>query len=170
VAEPDGQIAQIFAHSHRISKKEITAVASHKVKVFVSGPGGSVESARAIVQAAAALVRAGGLGVMVDNSGNTHSPRDWLALAGDKQPGGLYWAYVGAAGGENEVWSVGMHCLGLRDAEIRGIPDRNFAGFLLHNFLGYTYQSGKVVNDGDMIGGGDGPTFRARHQPFTRVP
>src|SRR5206468_2333132 len=115
---PDDEIAQIFAQDQRISKADVDAIASHKVKIHIAAPGGSIPAARAIMQAATALIRAGALGVMVDNSGNTHMPRDWMALAEDKQAGGLYWAYVGMAGGEDEVWSTGMHCLGLRDAEI----------------------------------------------------
>src|SRR5881394_228672 len=72
---PDDEIAQIFAQDRRISKAEVDAIASHQVKIHVLGPGGSIPAARAIMQAATALVRAGGFGVMVDNSGNTHAPR-----------------------------------------------------------------------------------------------
>jgi hypothetical protein len=63
-----------------------------------------------------------------------------------------------------------MHCLGLRDAELPtdDIPDRQIAGFLLHNFLGYTYQSGRTVIDGDTLDDESGVCFRARHVPCTR--
>jgi hypothetical protein len=94
--------------------------------------------------------------------------KDWLALAADGQPNGLHWAYVNAAGGDREVWSVGMHCLGFRDAEIAEAPDREFAGFLLHNFLGYTYQSGVPVLDGDPLGDEQSALYRARASPCTR--
>jgi hypothetical protein len=63
-----------------------------------------------------------------------------------------------------------MHCLGYRDAEVFGIPDRQAAGFLLHNFLGYSYQSGNMIIDGDPVGSEFGVLFRARAHPFTRVP
>jgi hypothetical protein len=167
-SDPDDQIADIFAQCHRISPAEVDEIASHKVKVHVSGAGGSIPAARAMMRAGTALIRAGGYGVMVDNSGNTHTPRDWLALAGDKQPGGLYWAFVGAAGSSQAVWSCGMQCLGLRDAELRGVSDREYAGFLLHNFLGYTYQSGNIVLDGDELRDENGPSFRVKHLACTR--
>ena len=169
-SDPDDQIADLFARSGRLSKQEVRKIASHKVNVHVTAPGGSLEAARAMMAAATALVKAGGYGVFVDNSGNAHGRDDWLALSGDKQGGGVYWAYVDAAGGEDEAWTVGMHCLGYRDAEVFGIPDRQAAGFLLHNFLGYTYQSGNMVIDGDPLGGEFGVLFRARARPFTRVP
>ena len=64
---------------------------------------------------------------------------------------------------------MGMHCLGHRDAEVFGIRDRQAAGFLLHNFLGYSYQSGILIVDGDPLGSEFG-AVRARASPFTRFP
>jgi hypothetical protein len=165
---PDDEIASLFAHTGRLSDGEVKALAAHKVKVHVSGPGGSAEAAKAVMKAATALIKAGGLGVFVDNSGNAHGVDDWLALAGDTQSGGLYWAYVSATGDRQTVWSMGMHCLGFRDAEVVGVPDRNAAGFLLHNFLGYASQSGIPICDGDPVGGESGPLFRAHARPCTR--
>ena len=89
VTPHDDEIHEIFAQDGRLGDEEIDRVASHAVKVHVSGPGGSAEAARAVMNAATALVKAGGYGVMVDNSGNTHGVDDWLALAGDKKHGGL---------------------------------------------------------------------------------
>jgi hypothetical protein len=169
-SEHDDEIAELFAGAGRLSAQQVKTIASHKVKVHVSGPGGSVKAAKAVMDAATAIVKAGGFGVFVDNSGNAHGREDWLALAGDKDLGGVYWAYVSATAGKAEAWSVGMHCLGYRDAEVFGIADRQAAGFLLHNFLGYSYQSGNPIVDGDPLGSEFGPMFRARAHPFTRVP
>jgi hypothetical protein len=66
-AEGDGEIADIFAETGRLSPAEVEAIRAHRVKVFLSGAGGSLEAARAIMAAGAALVHAGGCGVMVDN-------------------------------------------------------------------------------------------------------
>ena len=175
VSPHDDEIHEVFAGAGRMTDEDVAKVASHAVKVHVSGPGGSPEAARAVMEAATALVRAGGYGVMVDNSGNCHGVDDWLALAGDTQPGGLYWAYVSVTGARDEVFSAGMHCLGFRDAEIRdpeslGAPDVNAVGFFLHNFLGYVYQSGNPIIDGDAMGDEESAMFRARAQPCTRFP
>src|SRR5207248_3070114 len=135
------------------SEKEVAAIAAHKVKVHVCGPGGSVKNARARMDVATAIVRAGGTGVMMDNYGNTHSAKDWLKLAGDTQPGGLYWAYVAVTAEPEEIWSCGMQCLGFRDVSLPDPPeDRELGGFLVHNFLGYVYQSGVEIKDGDPLG------------------
>ena len=168
VSPHDDEIAEVFEGAGRLSEEEIERIHSHAVKVHLSCAGGTVEDARAIMDAATALVRAGGYGVFIDNSGNAHSTDDWMALASDPKPGGLYWAFVAATGGAGGVFSTGMHCLGFRDAEILCIPDTQYAGFILHNFLGYTYQSGITVEDGDPIGDEEGPEFRVRHIPCTR--
>src|ERR1051325_1098561 len=44
---PDDEIADLFGYDGRLSKQEVKKIASHKVKVHVSAPGGSIESARA---------------------------------------------------------------------------------------------------------------------------
>ncbi len=107
---------------------------------------------------------------MVDNSGTCHGPRDWLALAADRDMGGMYWAFVSVTAGDDEVFSAGMHCLGYRDAEWSDPLDPKAAGMMLHEFLGYSYQSGAALVDGDPIGGPDGPEFILRHIECTRFP
>jgi hypothetical protein len=169
-ADADGEIAGIFAETGRLSREEIDAIASHVVKVFVSGPGGSLDAAREMMAAGSAMIKAGGTGVMVDNCGAAHSPKDWLALAGDKKLGGVYWAFVAVTGGNDEMFSTGMHCLGFRDAELPNPPSRDEGAYILHNFLGYSYQSGATILDGEAIGGPQGAEFRLRHIPCTRFP
>ncbi len=169
VAGPDAEIAEVFAGGGGLTEAELAAIADHDVKVFVTGPGGSVEAARGVMRAAAALVRAGGLGVLVDNCGATHGPGDWLKLADDDQPGGVYWGLVSATGGADAVFSTGMHCLGFRDAEIPDPPpDLRAAAYLLHNFLGYSYQSGATLVDGGPLPGWDGPALDIRHADCDR--
>jgi hypothetical protein len=111
----------------------------------------------------------------VENSGNCHGPDDFLKLAGDARPGGLYWVFVTltASREENAVWSTGMHCLGLHDCEVPDPPDdQRLVAFLIHNFLGYTYQSGLIIHDGDVLGGDvpGMPSFRAVHKDDTHAP
>lgn len=181
VTEHDAELAPLFRgcyNAHTMTEEQFVALGAHTVKVHVHGPGGSPDAARPIVRAAAALVRAGGLGVFVDNSGLCHAPQDFLKLADDEQPGGVFWTFValnGSRGDDDDepeaVWSTGMHCLGLREAELRDVPDDpKLAAFVIHNFLGYAYQSGAVINDGDMLGAPDEPQFRVREEPDKRIP
>ena len=158
----DDEIADLFDDGRRLSDAELAAVRRHTVKAFVTGPGGSVDAARAVLRAGAAVVRAGGLGVFVDNCGSTHSPADWLELAGDDGDGGVYWALVDLVGSPELAYSVGMHCLGYRDVELPNPGNPGRAMYLMHSLLGYSYRSGVAMNDGETLGAPDGPGHRLR--------
>lgn len=156
---------------HRLQPDEVQHIRAHQSKMHLVGHGGSPDTARHTMAAVTALIRAGGCGVLVETACITHGPADWLKLAEDEMAGGLYWAFVGVTGDRAALWSTGMHALGLRDAELPDPPDDpQLGGVLLHNFLGYTYQSGITVVDGDPIGSDKGAMFRVRHTPCTRFP
>src|SRR5688500_14409 len=55
----DEESAELFAYEGRVTPKELKAIGSHLTKVHLAGPGGSTKSARAMVDAATALMRAG---------------------------------------------------------------------------------------------------------------
>src|SRR5258706_1780442 len=71
---PDNQFAQIFRSSCRepATEDELATVNSYTVNVFLKGPGGSMDAARTMMQAAAVLVRAGGAGRVIGNKGLVH--------------------------------------------------------------------------------------------------
>lgn len=176
VTEHDNQLGPIFrgGHQGRMSEEELLAVGAHAVKVHVIGPGGSSKQAQRVMQAAAALVRAGGYGVFVDNSGNCHGPDDFLKLADDPDDGGVYWAFVATTNSERLVFSVGMHCLGYRDVDMYDPPGDDYEHWLaLNEFMGYMTRSGREIHDGDHAGGGTAPgaglpEFVIRSAPCTR--
>src|SRR5947199_5384859 len=117
----DEQFAQIFRSSCRqpATEDELATVDGYTVNVFLSGPGGSMEAARTMMQAGAAMVRAGGAGVFIDNSTVAHGGHDWLAMTDDGGPDALSFAFVAIVGGKTEVWTMGMHVLGLRDVVMK---------------------------------------------------
>lgn len=67
---PDDEFPRIFQSACRRppTDDELATVNRYTVNVGLSGPGGSLESARTMMQAGAAVVRAGGAGVFIDNS------------------------------------------------------------------------------------------------------
>src|SRR5258706_10292105 len=81
-AAADDQFAQIFRSSCRqpATEDELRAVDSYAVNVFLSGPGGSMQAARRMMQAGAVLVRAGGAGGFIDNCGLAHGGGRWLLI------------------------------------------------------------------------------------------
>src|SRR4051794_22152897 len=117
----DEQFAEIFRSSCRqpATEDELAAVDGYRVNVVLSGPGGSMQAARAMMQAAAALVRAGGAGVFIDNSALAHGGRHWLEMTEDGGPDALSFAFVAIVRGRADVWTMGMHVLGLPDVVMR---------------------------------------------------
>src|SRR2546422_2929055 len=92
----DDQFARIFRSSCRepATNDELAIVDGYTVNVFLSGPGGSMQAARRMMQAGAAVVRAGGAGVFIDNSTLAHGGRQWLEMTQDGRPDALSFAFV----------------------------------------------------------------------------
>lgn len=170
--KPDDQFVEIFAKSceRRPSEADRERIERYTVNVCLRSLGGSVEDAARMLAAGAAIIHAGGAGVFVDNSGVAHGSDDWLALAEDSAHGGVFWAYVATIGSEEDVWSLGMHVLGYRDAVMPRSGDDEFDHLRINEFLGYTYRSGAVIRDGDLIGGHGGPEFRLLHEDILDIP
>jgi hypothetical protein len=122
------------------------------------------------MEGVAAVLSAGGAGVFVDNSGIAHGATDWLTLLDSADNGGLYWAFVMAVQSDAELYSMGMHVLGCRDAIIPRTDDHERDYRTLHSFLGYTAFSGAAIRDGDVVSDPVLPTFRAHAEPDDRTP
>lgn len=179
----DGQFAEIFRTSCRRppAAEELAAVERYKVNVFLSGPGGSAAAARTMMQAAAAVIRAGGAGVFIDNSTLAHGGRDWLELTEDGGPDALSFAFVAIVRGRSEVWTMGMHVLGLRDVVMKG-GDVDEDGENLIEVIRYLAQGDHPIANGHVLADLNGPRFQAftedstgelagspLHNPFGRL-
>ena len=74
-----------------------------------------------MMRVGSSVLGAGGIGVLVESSGVAHNKEDWMKLAGDREAGGRYWAYVTLVGGKAadgrppQFYSCGMHALGFPD-------------------------------------------------------
>lgn len=152
------------------TEQEREQIENFTVNACITGPGGNLEAAYDLMQAAAALIQAGAAGVFVDNSGISHGATDWLALTESRQNGGVYWAFVTTVRTEDELYSVGMHVLGFREAIIPRTANEEIDFRTLHSFLGYSYASGATINDGEVVGDPILPTFRVYHEPHDLLP
>ncbi|MEX2213367.1 MAG: hypothetical protein WD768_04525 [Phycisphaeraceae bacterium] len=167
----DAEFPSIFAGSceRQPSSEDCETVENYTVNFCIWGPGGSLESAHAMMRAAAAILRAGGAGVFIDNSAKAHGSDDWHALTGDPE-GGPFWAFVSFVGSKRDIYTTGMHVLGYRDAIIPRSGDDELDRFLLGNFLGYSYRSGAVLENGHVIAGEGVPSFRIKAEACRTVP
>jgi hypothetical protein len=179
----DDQFAQIFRSSCRqpATEEELATVDDYAVNVFLSGPGGSMQSARTMMQAGAAVVRAGGAGVFIDNCALAHGGGDWLEMTEDGGPDALSFAFVAIVRGKAEVWTMGMHVLGLRDIVMKR-ADVEREDFDIVEVIRYLSRGEKPIDDGHVLADLNGPRFQAfvrasaeervgspMHNPFGRL-
>lgn len=179
----DDQFAEIFRSSCRepATEEELATVDRYSVNVLLSGPGGSMQAARTMMEAGAAVVRAGGAGVFIDNSAMAHGGGLWLGMAKDGGPDALSFAFVALVGGREDVWTVGMHVLGLRDLVMKR-AEVEAGDFDIVDVIRYMCRGEKPVGDGHLIADLGGPRFQAftqdspgefvgspAHNPFGRL-
>jgi hypothetical protein len=159
--QADKQFARIFRSSCRVpaTEEELATVDSYTVNVFLRGPGGSMQAARTMMQAAAAVVQAGGAGVFIDNSAMAHGGRQWLEMTEDGGADALSFAFVTIIRGQAEVWTMGMHALGLRDVVMKR-ADAEAEGLDIIEVVRYLARSEKPVDDGHVLADLNGPRFQ----------
>ena len=163
---PDDQFAQIFKSSCRrpATSDEMDVVNSYTVNVVLTGPGGSMQAALAMMQAATAIVRAGGAGVFIDNSAVAHGGGDWVEMAEDGGSDALSFAFVGIVRGRQEVWTMGMHVMGLPDV-VMSRSDLDADDNAIIEVIRYLCRGEKPVGDGHLLADEDGPRFQATAAP-----
>ncbi len=160
---PDDQFAGIFESSCRrpATDEELERVQGYTVNVILSGPGGSMEAARTMLQAGAAIIRAGGAGVFIDNSALAHTGRTWLELADDGGPDAVSFAFAGIIQGRQEVWTMGMHVMGLPDVVMKR-QDADADADLIIEVIRYLCSSERPICDGHLLADENGPRFQAK--------
>jgi hypothetical protein len=161
----DDQFGPIFRSSCRqpAAEDELATVDNYTVNVLLSGPGGSLQAARAMMQAGAAVVRAGGAGVFIDNSTLAHGGRNWIEMTEDGGPDALSFAFVSIVQGQAEVWTMGMHVLGLRDVVMKRAYVEA-GGFDIIEVIRYLSWSETPIDDGHVLADLNGPRFQAFRQ------
>jgi hypothetical protein len=159
---PDDQFAQIFRSSCRqpATDEELATIDSYTVNVCLTGPGGCMQAARTMMQAGAAVVQAGGAGVFIDNSALAHGGDNWLAMTQDGGPDALSFAFVAIVRGREEVWTMGMHVLGLRDVVMKR-ADAETGGLDIIEVIRYMSRSEKPIDNGHVLADLNGPRFQA---------
>ncbi len=179
----DDQFVTIF---RRACHGGLSASALEKLEGYtciagIVGPGGSMESARTMVQAAAALLQAGGLGVFIDNSAVSHGRKDWLEIAKDGCADALCFGFLGVVGGQKEIWSTGLHAFGFPDIVLHRTNPFEGSATLIE-FARFVSARGQAVDEGFIYQPESGPKYKVErytpddfkptspiHNPFGRI-
>jgi hypothetical protein len=159
--EPDGQFPQIFQSACRrpATDDELAVLGRYTVNVGLSGPGGSMDAALAMMQAGAAIVRAGGAGVFIDNSALAHGGSDWLAMTDDGGPEAISFAFASIIRGPQEVYTMGMQVMGFPDLMMRA-ADVDERGETIIEIIRYICRGEKPVDIGHVLLDLNGPRFQ----------
>ncbi|MCA9024453.1 MAG: hypothetical protein KDA86_04495 [Planctomycetaceae bacterium] len=163
---PDGQFAEVFASSCRqpATDEELAVVGRYSVNIGLNGPGGSLDAARTMLEAGAAIVKAGGAGVFIDNSALAHGGELWLEMAEDGSPDAVSYAFVSMMRSERELKTIGMHVLGYPDLIIRH-EDLEADADTLVEVIRDVSSGEKPLDDGHLICDEHGPRFQAKSAP-----
>lgn len=166
----DSQFPSIFRQTclhGAATREELRIIDSYTMNATVACEGGSYAAARQLLDAGAALVRAGGAGVFIDNSLMAHSGRDWTEMAASDELDVLFFAFVCPLRLRGEFQSFGMHIFGQPDGVLKEGSDnratlRALESLLRELFHGqYLYQAGGTFRDPS------GRTFHVRAEPCT---
>lgn len=149
---PDDQFARIFQSSCRLpaTAEETAIVNSYTVNIGLTGPGGSMRGALAMMQAGAAIVQAGGGGVFIDNSAMAHGGGQWLEMVEDASPDAVSFAFVSIIRGQHEVRTMGMHVLGQPDVVMKR-SDLDADGNTIIEIIRYLAWGDKPIGDGHLL-------------------
>jgi len=149
----DPAMEQAFgaAGQHWAGSAAMSRIAGHRGVVYLVARGdGSQEVCRQLMLAADALLAAGGLAVKVESAGIAHDPHTWCELCDDDSAAALHQAFVVYVRAAGEVYTCGMHNLGLRDAIVARAPDVDGAE-LLRVFTGYLVLEAPLIAAGQTF-------------------
>ncbi len=167
----DKQFAEIFRTSCRqpATKEELAIVNGYTVNVFLMAPGGSLPRAQKGMEAGAAIMRAGGAGVFIDNCVLAHGREQWYSMTEDGSSDALSFAFVNIVRGKTDVRTMGMHVLGLCDVVMKR-ADAECDDFGIVDVIRYLARGEKPVGDKHVLCDLVGPRFQAIKQTVSERP
>ena len=152
-----------MAGRHWITPADEAAIKAHSYVLYQIADGASRRVAISCMQAAAALIEAGGFAVKIESSGIAHSAETWLDFARYSHLNSPHPAFVIYVSGA-EAYSCGMHILGLPDA-ITSSGDSATAVELLRTFTHYVFAEKPEIQSGQTFAAGPGePGYRLTHE------
>lgn len=164
-ADPNMTHAFNAAGPHWRDSAEMQRISSHASVVYLKGRGGSREAAENPMRCGEGLLNAGGLGVKVESTGLAHSPGDWRSYCQHLDLFTAHRALVVYLTGD-DVYSCGMHNLGLRDAVTPAGENKAAAVELLRIFTLYLFTEAPVIRSGQTFSvSADALMYRIRDHP-----
>ena len=130
----------------RLSSNHSEAIKNHTHLLYISGPNAEVESAAEdqielasdmLKTVSILLTELNGECVYIATAGLTHTAEAWAELSEEQGLAAYIEAYVQRIGGEGQIFSCGMHGLGLPDVSLELDLSDEDGATLLAEFLEY---------------------------------
>ncbi len=164
--EPVLRQAFEIAGGGRFDSSTLDDIDDHTFTLYLSCDGGSLENARALMNAASALLSCGGLAVKIESAGIAHTAERWRELTEQELPISMMHAYVTYIGGDGVFYSCGMQNIGFRDAVVTANISPNDAANLLFTLNSYIAFENATINDGETFSvDAQSPRFRVHQKP-----
>lgn len=172
IAGHDPDLIETFIPAGRglLSLQDFAALDHHTFTLYLTGPGGSLETARQIMDAGAALLWSGGIALRVESSGTVHSAGQWLNCVRyqDSDLAAIFDAFVLLNRQDDTVFSCGMHNFGFRDGIISIKNSQEEPVQTLQTFLLYLMQENPELKDGTIFSTQPGlPHYRLKSESCT---
>jgi hypothetical protein len=167
----DGQFVEVFRNSCRteMTAQESEGLRNYRYQVCLAGPGGSMESASAMMRSALPILDAGGTGVFIDNSALSFGGSMWRKMAGVSDTDSVTFGFVNVIRSKQETFTVGMQTIGQPDISLpttgSGAED-----LVLIDLIFKVATEGQTFDQGHSIELPDGQSFKVQKIPDFKVP
>lgn len=167
----DAQFVSVFGQACRRgpTKAEKAALQKYTWQICLTGPGGSMHNAVVMMQAAAAVLQAGGSGVFIDNSAMSFGAEAWHEMVKFQDTDAISYAFTSIARDPQITYTIGMHVFGLPNLEMRN-ADTGPDGDELIELIQWICNQEKPCETGQLIATPSGSLFRVSIQPDKRFP
>ena len=163
IYEHDPQLKTAFdvAGGGRIPVNVLDTLKDHTYTFYLIAEGGSIENAQAVMQAANAILKCGGIAVKVESAGVAHSAAKWIELTEDELPTTVMEGFVTYVGGDDYFYSCGMHNIGFPDAVLHADVPPDEAARCLDVFLKYLAFEQPTIHENETFSiSADAPAYR----------
>ncbi|MCK1994816.1 DUF4261 domain-containing protein [Peribacillus muralis] len=129
-------LKETFSYASKGSFPEtlLAEINDHTFTVYILAEISGTGTVADLIDAGAAILRAGGLAVKIETSGMAHSKEDWLKLHHNPDILSVYAHFVTIIGEEDYYCSYGMKAFGLPDAVTLNTMSPKEAAALLNTF------------------------------------
>ncbi len=107
--------AYIYSGEEYAKQEDINESKRFSFTVYLVGKAEKETDLQQLIKAGAALMRRGGLGIKVENSGIIHSAHDWIGFSKSIKQVSVFQAYIAITHIEDKITSFGLHLFGLPD-------------------------------------------------------